>query len=267
MIDRRHRVRRAAVALLLVLVCSTHARAQTGIGIVQDEPWYIGASGSVSLNHHALGGRRLDSCSCPAFGDGEGKGRQGGIAARAMLSPIVGIDARVVYDPRPARFTVRRDESVLLEGSNEVGTGRSSAMVDVEYTLLTTEAVATLVLGRLDIVALTISAGPSFGVLLDARSSQFHDLLEPAGSRFRNPEGYPTEVEGKRLLVSTDRPLEEVSTTRVGLKAGLGFDVLPVERILMRIGAYYDRSLTDVSTDDGWTMHSSVFQIDVLFEL
>jgi hypothetical protein len=275
----RKNITRLVVIAAALLATAATARAQQPDAIIDATglpigSWYVGPTAAFSRNLHTGGfrvapGGDTTVCDCGVFQDGTGDGWQAGIAARLQVSSILALDARVTYDSRPGHFEVELpDALVIMPGTGEVVTQRTFARSDVEYDLVTIDALASLNLLRVGPVFLTVSAGPSLGFVQVGRYSQYQDLEEPPNARFTNPQGYETENEGRRLVFARDAEIPGMSSTRLSVKGGGSVDLHLLDMLLLvRAGAYYDRALSDLSSAENWQVHSTLFQLDFLVRL
>lgn len=235
-----------------------------------EQRWWVGATAANNDNFHSSGVALLpgDSCECGHFPPGSGGGRQLGVIARLHYFQNLAFDLRMVTDVRSASFHKQEpDALVLLPGTNEVVTQRTSVHSDVEYRLFTTDIMAT---GRLPLllgVSVVASVGPSVGFVTRSTFSRWHDIESPENARFTNPDNYPTENNGRRLIYNRDSELENASSIRLSAKAGGGFEFEILELVTVRVGAYYDHGLTSVVSDHDWKINSTIYQADVLIGL
>jgi hypothetical protein len=237
---------------------------------------YVGVTGALSHNIHSGGFRlfsagngQVDGCGCATFEDGAGDGGQAGLAARLQVAPVLAIDARVTYDSRPGHFVVQLPEAVLVDASgNELLRQTVRASSDVEYKLITVEALATL--NAFKIIPglfVTLSAGPSLGIVQDGKIDQYQDLIEPQNGRFVNPDGYPTENEGRRMYFLRHTNIPEMNGTRLSAKGGAGIDAHLFDALIVRGGVYFDYGLTDLTEAENWRVNSTLYQLDILVAL
>jgi hypothetical protein len=213
--------------------------------------WHVGVTGAFSRNFHTGGMfpfEEDDTCGCETS-RGAGTGWQAGIAARLQLSPSFGLDARLTYDTRPGLFERRYE----MPG---IGPDRPTMVVlnDIEYRLVTLEALATAGILRVDPLSVSVAIGPSVSSVLSGRSKLSQEVIGASGEIIRS-----TSIE--------ESEIDELASTRISVKGGASVDARLGEDFLVRLGAYYDRGLTDVTSAENWQVHSLLVQLDLLYHL
>jgi hypothetical protein len=234
----------------------------------------VGVTGALSSNFHEGGFGRFyqagtADCDCPQFNDGTGDGYQVGVAFRYQLLQIIALDARAVFDSRPAHFEEQLPEAQVIEpgGGPNVLTQTVVAKSDVVYQTATFEVLATARLAINDIIALSASIGPGFGFVTTGTITQSQELVSPSNARFENPQGFESENEGRRLVFVRDIDIPERSAMRTSVKVGGAVELGPIASVLVRGGVYYDRGLTGVRTTGDWKISSMLYQLDLMFVL
>ena len=224
----------------------------------------VGPTVGLSRNYHTGGFRTIEDPNCPIFEDGSGWGFLVGITAEFQPSPTWSIIPRVAYESRPANFEQNLpDAQVLRPGASNPVNQTVTTSSAITYSLLTAEVMYKyefLKIGRGFRVA--AEAGPVFGYVLGGKNRQVQNLIEPQNARFVNPDGYPTENNG-RTLVLFDNDIPGRSSTRFSLKGGLQAEIgLFGNAWIATPGIYYDYGLTQVTENENWNLNSILFQLD-----
>ena len=227
-------------------------------------PLMIGPSLGFNRSFHSGGFRTISADeTCPVFEGGGGWGFMIGGNAEFALGDNAGLIARLGYESRPATFEADLPASyVLQEGSNEAVPQTLVARSEISYSLVNIDALYRHQIAMLGTSPISIIAGPTVGIVVGGGNRQMHDLILPENARFENPNNYPLERDGRRMIVF-DGDIPERSGVRLSLKAGVQTEL----RIFgnawtLAPGLYYDFGLSDVSAAENWQVSSLMLGVD-----
>jgi hypothetical protein len=228
----------------------------------------VGPVVGVNRNFHTGGFRTITADeSCPMFEKGSGWGFLAGITAELLLGEKWSLIPRLTYESRPGSFTSELpDALVLIPGQNgqqnQIVTQTVTAASEVTYSLINMELMYKQEVADLGGMRIGVAAGPAFGIVIGGNNRQVQDLVEPQNARFTNPQGFPTENSGRRIIFF-DGAIPERSGMRLSLKAGLQAEVgLFGNAWIMTPGLYYDYGLTDVTGAENWQLNTLMFMVD-----
>lgn len=224
----------------------------------------VGPTIGVTRNWHTGGFRTVDDPNCPIFEQGAGWGILAGITAEYQTKWQWTVVGRVSYQTRPAAFRqYLPDVEVILPNSQIPINQTVQTDADITYNLVTTELAYNYRIARLaKNVFLNVEAGPSFSYVIGGKNRQVQDLIEPQNARFVNPDEYPEENNGRRLILF-DGDIPGRNSTRLSMKGGVQLEVgLFGNEWIMYPGIYFDYGLTRVTNNENWNLNTAMFQVD-----
>ncbi|MBC8144614.1 MAG: hypothetical protein H7X80_03450 [bacterium] len=215
----------------------------------------VGLTGAYSSNHHSGGFRTFPQRDdTRIFEGGSGGGGQFGIAAELILSRFFSIDARAMYDIRPAQFETPVNAVLILTPPNGMEyRNDTSVRADVDYRMLTFDAMLSgrvLELGK--DVFITFSVGPSISLVQSATITQWTERYDGSGDRHYQSE---------------NSDVREPQDIRYAVKAGTGIDFRASERFWIHARVHGDYGLSEVTMTENWQVNSALIQFDVLYAL
>ncbi|MCE2502861.1 MAG: outer membrane beta-barrel protein [Chlorobi bacterium] len=230
----------------------------------------VGPTVGIHRNYHSGGFRTISDPVCPFFEDGTGWGFAVGLSAEFLPSVDGrwGIIPRITFEQRPGQFRQELPDVPVLvpnpidPSTPEVVDQTISTTSDITYSLLNVELMykqEVLLLGDLRVGVL---GGPAAQYIMGGTNRQVQDLDEPENARFINPDGLPTENNGRRLIFF-DGDIPERNATRFSVKAGVQGEIgLFNNQWAMTPGIYYDYGLSNVISTEKWQLSSVIFQVD-----
>ena len=254
----------------LLLLPAPQAQAQSGLGSNPIEPEVprasvlIGPVIGLNRNFHTGGFRTVTADeSCPVFEKGSGWGFLGGITAELLFGEDWSIIPRLTYESRPGSFQSELpDALVLLPNSQDVVTQTVTASSEISYSIISAEVMYKKEIADLGGMRIAVAGGPAVGFAIGGHNRQTQDLVLPENARFTNPDNYPEEENGRRLVFFDDA-IPAKNPLRLSLKAGLQSEVgLFGNAWIMTPGLYYDYGLTDVTSGENWQVNTLMFMLD-----
>jgi hypothetical protein len=224
----------------------------------------IGPVIGVNRNFHTGGFRTVTADeSCPVFEQGSGWGFLGGITAELLLGESWSLIPRLTYESRPGSFESELpDALVLLPNTTEVVTQTVTASSEVTYQIINAEVLYKQEIAQLGGLRIGLAAGPAAQFVMAGTNRQVQDLILPENARFTNPQGYPTENNGRRLVFFND-DIPNRNGLRFSLKGGIQAEVgLFGNAWIMTPGLYYDFGLSDVTNTENWQLSTLMFMVD-----
>ena len=134
-----------------------------------------------------------------------------------------------------------------------------------EYKYTTIDLLADIGIADVGPGRLWGGIGVSFGWEASGSSRVPLMLVESWSGYFLNPDGLPTEDNGRTLVLHDEDDLSVSS--RTSLRGGLAYDLPLFGPLHIRPGITFDYGLGSVREDPEWNMNSLVGQLDILMEL
>lgn len=224
----------------------------------------IGPTVGVTRNWHTGGFRTVDDPNCPIFQQGAGWGILAGLTAEYQTKWQWTVVGRVSYQTRPGAFRQHLpDVEVILPGSQRPTNQTVQTDANITYNLIAAELAYNYRVARLaSNVFLNVEAGPAFGYVVGGTNRQIQDLLEPQNARFLNPDDYPEENNGRRLVLF-DGDIPGRNSARLSMKGGVQLEIgLFGNEWILYPGIYFDYGLTRVTNNENWNLNTAMFQVD-----
>ncbi len=221
----------------------------------------------------------VDDPLCPFFTNGTANGFYVGFSFEYLLGSAVdsrsSIIARVLYNTMPANFEKEGDKhpSLVEDQSQPTGyrTVESTTRHAIEVAFSTLTAEFCYKFNFLDNLGVTV--GPTFDFPLSKNMTQVYQLLEPNYVQFkRNQEALDKgEIvryeDNDRTIVVYDKDVPEAAGFRLGLKAGLQYEIILGKRYFIVPAFYYNYAVTKFSSVENWFVHAIQFGVDIRFSL
>ena len=225
----------------------------------------IGPVGGIALSHHTGGFRIINESSCPVFTDGNAWGYFLGLSGEVQPGATWSIIPRITYESRPGRFHQQLEGARILVDSVTVADQVVSATSTVDMRLLNFEVMYAQQLFRLGkSFRLNVNAGPAVGYVLSGKITQVQDLEEPLNAQFVNPNGLPTENNGRRLIYAQDQTISGLQNVRFSVKGGLVAELgLFNNEWILYPGIFYDFGITNVTRNENWSLNTLLFQLEL----
>ncbi len=221
----------------------------------------------------------VDDPLCPFFTNGTANGFYVGFSFEYLLGSAVdsrsSLIARVLYNTMPADFEKEGDKHPSLVEDLSQSTGyrvvesTTRHAIEVAFSTLTAEVCYKFNF----LEGLGVTVGPTFDIPLSKSMTQVYQLLEPNYVQFkRNQEALEKgEIvryeDNDRTIVVYDQDVPEASGFRLGLKAGLQYEIILGKRYYIVPAFYYNYAVTKFSSVENWFVHAIQFGVDIRFSL
>lgn len=235
---------------------------------------YVGPIGGFNQNYHTGGFRSfaISEGDCPTFGTGDATGYYVGVSAEYLLGDVkdarTSIIARLAYDVRPAQFSEQGDNQpsrlVLPDSSEEIIFSTTEHVAEIKFAMLNLDLLFKYMVGN---TRLGITAGPSIGYALTGTINQKLNLVEPNNVQFiRDPDTEYTYENFDRTIVIRDGDIPSFNRLRLGIKAGLQYEI-NVRRMIVVPAVWYDFGITKLTSEENWRVNAFQAGVDVRFAL
>lgn len=234
---------------------------------------YVGPIGGFNQNYHTGGfASFVQDIQCPQFGTGDATGYYGGVSMEYLLGDPKdahsSLIARLAYDVRPASFYEGGDKqpSRLLDndGNETIIESVTEHVADIKFSMVNLDLLFKYMIGNTRLAAL---AGPAIGYALTGTINQKFNLLEPLNVQFIRTENSPYRYENfDRTIVVRDGDIPEFQRLRLGLKAGLQYEISLRKMIVIPV-VFYDFGITKLTSAENWRVNAFQAGVDIRFAL
>lgn len=216
---------------------------------------------------------------CPTFSHGNASGFHAGVFYEQFLGEIGtahSIIIRGLYNTYPTDFSEMGDRqlSMIKDQSKPeddpdyitnvwTTTGHKNS---IKYNATSIDLMYKFrFLNIADVGALIATVGPTFDIILTKTRTQTMFLTDPPNVQFiesalRPGQRYSAD---RRTLYAYDGDIEEASSLRIGMKAGLQVELnIPGFPVQLIPGVFYNYGLTDVNKQD-WKVNAIQPSLDI----
>jgi hypothetical protein len=211
---------------------------------------------------------------CPYFTNGSSNGFYAGLSFEQHFGKVNSkhsIIARVLYNSLPASLKTTGDTyPSLVEskvGDSTIYTVVNSSTehtIDVKYNLLTVEAMY-----KFNVVkTFGLTIGPTFDFPISKTKDQRFSLLEPNNVQFVKDQaavdrGEIKYADNDRTIIVSEGDIPESSSLRVGIKAGVQYEIYMSERWYLVPAVYYNFAITNVTSAEDWKVNAFQAGVDL----
>ncbi len=245
------------------------------------KPIYIGPTVGFNRSIHSVElASFVDDPLCPFFPNGTANGFWVGLTGEYLLGNVKNsnssIIARVLYNRLPASFDKEGSiypsmvsqivgpdtNTVIMESATSHG-------ISVTYDLITAEVCYKLNLFNTNF---GITIGPTFDFAMSKNIEQTFELTYPMNAKFvYNQEAIDNGTivryeNNQRKIVVKDGDIEGSSSFRLGIKAGVQYEIL-MGRMYIVPAAYYNYGILKLTDMEDWYVHALQIGVDVRFAL
>lgn len=243
-------------------------------------PIYIGPTFGYNSSMHSVSLKSFaDDALCPVFEDGSSSGFWVGLTWEQPLGEVTNstssIIVRALYSTLPASLEVagdrypslvsRYDANGVLTG-NDVIYSSTIHTNEVSYDLISVEAAYKL--NPIPGINLGFTLGPTFDFIMTKTQNQEFNLLEPQNAAFdptQNPQYKYTNA--NRTIVVSEGDIPESSAFRLGIKAGIQYEIILKNRAYVVPAAYYNFGVTNLTSAEDWRANAFQVGVDIRFAL
>lgn len=207
---------------------------------------------------------------CPTLEDGTANGFFVGVNTEIILGDPKdsrsSLIFRLLYNRMPSsfqRFNDRLPSRVLYpDGTQRTILTSTTFNADVVYTTVDFEAMYRFGLG---VTGFGIQAGPVISYALQRRVKQTFNLVDPPNAQFVPEPNTPyTYTNFNRTIIIYDSDIPSSNALRVGLKAGIQYEIL-LRRLTIVPSLNYNFGITNLTKTESWRVNTVQAQVDVRF--
>ncbi len=269
--------------LLGILLTSNNVLAQRGVVTefatpldpsAKPTPIYIGPAAGINIMGHNMNIKQLDLPDqplCPDFVDAKGLGFYAGLTMEYLIGDVAtstsAIIVRALYNTYPGTVTVEGDNLPIANGDSYINTVTEHSL-DVKSSAVTLEAVYKF--NPIPGMGFGLVAGPTFDYHLSKKWTQKFMLVSPNNVSFEpgaNPNNYRYVDNNRTILIKDDVDIENASSIRIGLKAGIQYEILLGSRFYIVPAVCYNFGITSFNSDYDWRISPLQVGLDARYAL
>ncbi len=216
--------------------------------------WWIGPQAGVNLNTHE-GEFFTKYCEC-SFKDGSGTGITAGIELGHMLSPVVGVAVKLLYNDFRADYAFPVRITATVYPSGEIVDIAHERQMDVRLGYLMLHPV--LQIHPTSYVYLF--AGPAIGIKTTGTLAYTLKVVEPGFT-------LAYELVDSRLVIDDSGEIPQAKSFRADLRAGIGLNLRLGRNVRLSPEVSYGMPLTTISDDDDWKAQAIHATVILKFDL
>lgn len=270
-----------ATIVLLLSSFSLKAQMESPIDLEYERPpIYIGPTIGYNRSLHSVELKSFaDDALCPVFNNGSSSGFWIGLTWEQPLGEVKNSNSSIIvrglYSTLPASLEVSgfRYPSLVSQYnaqgqviSNEVIYSSTVHTNEVNYSVVSLEVAYKL--NPISGMNLGFTLGPTFDFALTKTQDQQFNLVEPLNASFdptQNPQYQYTNA--NRTIVVADGDIPESSAFRLGIKAGIQYEIILKNRAYVVPAIYYNFGATNLTTQEDCRANALQVGVDIRFAL
>lgn len=270
-----------AVGIAMLASTSLFSQADPLKPYVPPSPIFIGPVIGYNKALHSVELKTFaDEPLCPTFINGSDNGFFAGLSFEYQLGDVESgqsnssIIARLLYNTLPSSMEqsdLDLPTRVIYAGGQDGIENTSVIHLNaVKYDLVTFEAMYKF--NPIPGQGLGLTAGITFDYALTKTQEQRMDLVKPLNAQFRRPEPGSPEDKGYRYenndrsIIIFDGDIPESSAFRLGLKAGIQYEIL-FNKMYLVPAVYYNFGITNLQNEFDWRVNALQIGLDLRFAL
>lgn len=226
---------------------------------------FFGITGGYNSSLHKISHSNfviIEDYPAPEFENSQMNSYYAGITFEFLFEPTNfsnSILANLVFTSQPAYFkeqSLPYPSKVMKSGHTIIILSTTKQTLEVTYNLVSLE---TLYKQNLFGSSLGIVLGPTFDFAVMKSYKQKFSLDEPSNSQFVKPEDWESKglrfEDNDRSLILDEGEMNETSTFRLGLKAGIQFEMF-FEGLYLVPSISYNYGITTFNSDMNWRINA-----------
>jgi hypothetical protein len=124
--------------------------------------------------------------------------------------------------------------------------------LEVDYNVLAVEVMYKQ--NFIKEVPLGVTFGPSFEFPLTKNVKQEYQLVTPLTAQFSKVDKYNYSADNRTVILK-DGEIDKAAGIRVGIKIGVQYELILFQRAYIVPALYYNYALTNVKSDEDWSIN------------
>lgn len=267
------------VSVALVVAATSTAFAQRGKiteyaspldPSAKPTPIYVGPAGGINILGHSLEVRTFsDDVQCPTFTNPNGLGFYGGFTFEYLLGKDPSISnssiiVRALYNTYPGNTKEDGDRYPSANPStNEIVYSSTEHDLDIKCDAVTLEVMYKF--NPIPGFGLGVVAGPAIDYILTKTWKQRYMLVgDPLHVQFVKSPKYTYE-DNDRTAVIRDEDIPDASSIRLGLKAGVQYEILLGSKFYVVPSLSYNFGITSFLSEHNWRISPLQIGLDARY--
>jgi len=265
--------------ILGIIVFTSSAFAQRGVvrdyaSPLQPSPMphriYIGPAVGLNILGHSTDIPTFrNDVLCPHFKNASGMGFYGGLTFEYLFGDVAtsssSIIVRALYNTYPGSVTVVNETYPVRVPNGTTDNSTVENVLDIEYNAATFEVMYKI--NPIPHFGLGIVVGPAFDFILTKNRTHRFNLVSPNNAqfirdRFENDVSFENN---DRTAIIYDGEIEDASGIRLGLKAGVQYEILLGSRLYVVPALAYNFGITPLTSRYTWRVSPLQVGIDARF--
>jgi hypothetical protein len=234
-------------------------------------PTYIGPAVGINIMGHSMNlptfvGDNL----CPNFKNATGIGIFAGFTLEYMLgedksNSSTAIIGRVLFNMYPGSVTVEEKDYPVRAANGSVINTNVENVLDIDYNVITVEAVYKI--NPIEGFGIGFIVGPAFDFAISKNRTHNYNLVSPSNAQFlANDQSnqYPL-INNNRTRVMYDGEIEDAGAFRLGLKAGVQYEILLNSKFYIVPSVTYNFGITSVTGKYDWRVSPLQIGVDARY--
>ncbi len=246
---------------------------------IESTPILLGPSFGINRSLHSVDlgtspAGTINEAICPRFENGQAIGYWVGGTFEYILGDVVNskssIITRLLYNTMPASMVKSGDTypSIrrLIDGTFEEINSSTEYNNEVVYNMVSLDIQYKL---NLFDSPFGVIVGPTLDLGLTRTQDQTMNLITPLEGVFKKVDGvvYRGDQDNPRTIVISEGDIPNSSAIRVGIKAGVQYEIDPGKGYIIVPHFNYNFGITNLSTTDDWRVSALQFGVDIRFTI
>lgn len=268
------------LVLLGIIVCSNNVFAQRGVVTeyaspldpsAKATPIYIGPAFGFNIMGHSMEiPTFVNDILCPNFKNATGIGIFGGLTMEYLFGDVAtsssSIIIRGLYNMYPGSCTVGDKEYPSRNFSdNSIVKSNVESSMEIQYNAATLEVMYKI--NPIPGFGLGLVVGPAFDYIITKNRAHRFKITTPLHAQFDEkqfPNGTVFE-DNKRTAVFYDGEIEDASSIRLGVKAGVQYEILLGSKLYIAPTVAYNFGITSLTSKYTWRVNPLQISLDARF--
>jgi hypothetical protein len=234
-------------------------------------PIYIGPAFGFNIMGHSMDiPTFVNDKLCPNFKNASGIGILGGLTLEYLFGDVASSSSslifRALFNMYPGSVTVEDKDYPTMDLSGNVLLCGVENTMDITYNAATFEVMYKI--NPIPGFGLGIVVGPAFDYIITKDRTHKFSLTKPLNAQFDPEKIWPegtTFDPNKRTATIYDGEIEDASTIRLGLKAGVQYEILLGSKLYIAPSLAYNFGITSLSSAHTWRVSPIQIALDARF--
>jgi hypothetical protein len=208
--------------------------------------------------------------TCPNFKNATGLGIYGGLTLEYLFGDVTTSSSsmifRVLYNMYPGSVSVESIEYPMYNSILDAMVNSNlEHTMDIDYNAITFEAMYKI--NPIPGMGLGIVVGPAIDYIITKNRTQKSNITKPNNAQF-DPGTFTTDVKFEnnyRTVIWYSDEIEEASTIRFGIKAGVQYEILLGSKLYIAPSVAYNFGIISLTSKYTWRVSPLQIGIDARF--